>query len=233
MPKPLDVIAMHGWASDARCWEAWRPVTGPLGWRWITGERGYSDLPARTPTWAGSSAGTRRLVIGHSLGPHLVPPDVLTQADAVVLLASFAAFVPPGRGGRRARAALAGMGAALEDEGRARAMLTTFMHQVAEPQSPDFLPPGAVDGPLHENHRARLREDLALLEHCAGLPRGFPPRARVLIVEAEEDRIVEPESRALLRAALPDADVISLPGIGHALLAGDLIGRVVEWVERR
>ena len=132
---------MHGWASDARCWEAWRSATEPRGWRWSTGERGYGELAPRVPSWPEGSAETQRLVIGHSLGPHLLPADVLGAADAVVLLASFATFVPPGRAGRRARAALAGMAACLGDEARARDMLTTFMQRVAEPQSPDLLPP--------------------------------------------------------------------------------------------
>lgn len=160
-----------------------------------------------------------------------MPPVVLDAADAVVLLAGFAAFVPPGRAGRRTRAALAGMAASLDDEKRARTMLENFMRNVADPQSPELLPPGPVDGPLDETNRARLHEDLDLLGRCAGLPDGFPRAARMLIVEAEADRIVEPEARALLRAALPQADVITLPGVGHALLEGDVMTRVVEWVE--
>jgi pimeloyl-[acyl-carrier protein] methyl ester esterase len=88
-----------------------------------------------------------------------------------------------------------------------------------------------LDGSLSEDNRLRLREDLDLLARCDGLPSGFPRGARVLIVEAEEDRIVEPEARALLREALPEADVITLPGVGHALLSGDVIHRVVECVE--
>jgi pimeloyl-[acyl-carrier protein] methyl ester esterase len=231
MPVPLDVLAMHGWASDARCWEPWRPETEPLGWRWVRGERGYGELTPRPPAWTELSAQTQRLVIGHSLGPHLVPSDVLCRAGAIVLLASFGTFVPPGREGRRARAALAGMAASLDEEPQARAMLQSFMINVAAPQSPALLPPGPVDGPLDATNRKRLRDDLDLLGHCAGLPAGFPPGARVLIVEAEQDRIVEPEARALLRAALPQADVITLPGLGHALLAGDVIARVVKWVE--
>jgi pimeloyl-[acyl-carrier protein] methyl ester esterase len=231
MPVPLDVIAMHGWASDARCWEVWQPATAPLGWRWQTGERGYGELPPRVPAWSGHSAGARRVVLGHSLGPHLVPVEVLAQADAVVLLASFAQFVPGGRAGRRTRAALAGMAASLEDEVGARAMLQHFLQKVAEPQSTELLPPSPVDGALDEASRLRLRDDLGLLERCAGLPEGFPHGARVLIVEAEEDQIVEPEARAMLRAALPEADVIKLPGVGHALLAGDVIGKVVGWIE--
>lgn len=231
MPVPLDVLAMHGWASDARCWEPWRPETEPLGWRWVRGERGYGELTPRPPAWTELSAQTQRLVIGHSLGPHMVPPGILREADAVVLLASFAAFVPPGRSGRRARAALAGMASCLDDEAQARAMLENFMLKVAEPQSPGLLPPGPVDGPLTADNLSRLCEDLGILESCTGLPEGFPRKARVLIVEAGDDRIVEPEARALLRAALPEADVVTLPGVGHALLAGDVIARVVKWVE--
>jgi len=228
---PVEVVAMHGWAGDARCWEAWRRETATLGWHWQTGERGYGELPPRIPAWPEGSADARRLIVGHSLGPHLVPPEILQTADAVVLLASFAAFVPPGRSGRRARAALAGMAASLDDEARTRAMLQSFMTKVAAPQSPELLPPGPVDGPLDATNRKRLRDDLDLLAHCAALPEGFPRKARVLIVEAGEDGIVEPEARALLRAALPQADVITLPGLGHALLSGEVIARVVQWVE--
>ena len=230
---PLQAIAMHGWGRDARSWEPWQRATASLGWHWQTGERGYGRFSPRVPEWFEHASGTRRLVIGRSLGPHMVPADVFRKADTVVLLVSFAAFVPPGREGRRTRAALAGMAASLKDETRARAMLEVFTARVAEPQSPDLLPPGPLDGSLSEDNRSRLREDLDLLARCDGLPSGFPRGARVLIVEAEADRIVEPEARALLREALPEADVITLPGIGHALLSDDVIDRVVEWVEAR
>ena len=223
---------MHGWAGDARCWDAWIRSTKDRGWRWTTGERGYGALTPRVPSWSIEAADTtHRVIIGHSLGPHFLSAETLRQADAVVMLASFAAFVPPGRDGRRAQAALAGMSASLEDESRARAMLGKFMERVAAPQSADLLPPGPLDGLLDETNRARLREDLNLLTRCQGLPQGFPKDARVLVVEAEEDRIVEPAARAQLRELLPNAEVISLPGVGHALLAGNVISRVVEWVE--
>ena len=231
MMTPLDVIAMHGWGRDARTWDDWKTATRPLEWQWQTGDRGYGDLPPRVPFWPDSPSGACRLVMGRSLGPHLVPAEVLRKADAVVLMASFAQFVPPGRPGRRVRAALAGMAGCLEDEAKTRAMLRTFLLKIASPQSVELLRAGPADGPLDENNRTRLREDLALLERCSGLPEGFPPDAKVLIVEAGQDQIVEPEARAMLRAALPGADVINLSDAGHALLAGNVIERVVDWVE--
>lgn len=227
----LQVIAMHGWAGDARCWDPWLAATKDRNWHWQCGERGYGELPPGLPGWpAEADDRAKRMVVCHSLGLHLVPADVLNRADIVVLLASFAAFVPPGREGRRSRAALAGMAASLDDEQRTRTMLRNFMDKVAYPQSPNLLPRGPLQGPLDASNRTSLRKDLDLLSRCDGLPAGFPHGARVLIVEAEEDRIVEPGARAALRAALPDADVIKLAGTGHALLAGNLIGRVVEWV---
>jgi len=138
--------------------------------------------------------------------------------------------VPPGSEGRRARAALAGMATSLQDRERARGMLETFTKRVAEPQSPDLLTPGPLNGPPDDIHRARLRSDLDLLASREGLPAGFPQDARVLIVEGEEDRIVDPVARKTLRESLPHADVISLPGAGHGLLCPDLIPRVVQWV---
>jgi len=184
------------------------------------------------PAWPRQSEQCKeRILIAHSLGPHLVATEILRESSTIVLLASFATFVPPGRAGRRGRAALAGMAASLGEEERARAMLTNFMMKVAEPQSSDRLPTGPLDGALDETNLARLRADLDLLARCDGLPDGFPSGARVLIVEAEEDRIVEPAARTLLREALPAAEVIALPGVGHGLLASDVIGRVVAWVE--
>ncbi len=222
---------MHGWGRDARTWDDWREVTQPLGWQWQTGERGYGELAPRIPRWPESERGRPRLVLARSLGPHLLPAEVLREAGAVVLMASFAQFVPPGRGARRVRAALAGMASCLEDKDKARTMLRNFLIKVAAPQSAALLRGGPADGPLEDEHRARLREDLGLLQSTRGLPAGFPSGARVLIVEAEEDRIVEPEARGMLREDLPDADVITLPGVGHALLGSDVVGRVVEWVE--
>ncbi|MBJ7258531.1 MAG: hypothetical protein JHD33_03250 [Chthoniobacterales bacterium] len=223
------VVAMHGWAGDSRGWRPWIEATAALGWNWQCGERGYGTLEPRIPSWPENTPpDALRLVIGHSLGPHLVAPEVLHQADAVVLLASFATFVPPDRAGRRVRAGLDGMAAKLGSECEAREVLQKFLANAADPQPPGLRPPGPADGPLHLE---RLRGDLGILRECRGLPAGFPSGARVLIVEAESDRIVEAAARDMLKADLPQADVISLAGTGHALLQADIVSRVTARVE--
>lgn len=228
---PLDpspqVIAMHGWASDGSQWQPLEARLRARGWHWWSGERGYGERPPHEPRW---QEGGPRLVIAHSLGPHLLPAEVLATADAVVLLASFGRFVPPGKAGRRLRAALEGMGTALADAATARPMLRRFLEQAAAPESVEALAPGPADGDLPATGLGRLRDDLALLARTDGLPEAFPAALPVLLVEAGEDRIVAPEARALLRDALPRAACLTLPGAGHALLGVPLAEPLLAWL---
>lgn len=228
-PAQVEAIAMHGWASDARCWQPWIGATEKLGWHWQCGERGYGEFEPFHPAWpANLPPNACRIVIGHSLGPHLVAPEVLRLADAVVLIASFGTFVPPDRAGRRMRAALEGMADKLGSQTEAKEMLRKFLANVAAPQSSDLLPQGPVDGTLQLD---RLRADLEVLRQCEGLPRGFPLGARVLIVEAGNDRIVDPGAQSMLREVLPEADVIRLEREGHSLLGTGIVARVCDWAE--
>lgn len=234
---------MHGWAGDATNWDPWQAAAGSLGWHWRSGERGYGAATPAMPTWEG---GGRRVVIAHSLGPHLLLPGLLAAADAVVLLAGFGRFVPPGREGRRLRAALAGMAAQLRDPpgasdnpeaeaaaaARAQAMLRTFLAEAAAPDPPGLLPPGPADTPPGPIGRRRLGVDLERLGRTCGLPVGFPVAAQVLIVEAGADRIVVPSAQALLRQSLPKATVIRLDGAGHCLLQAPVMPLVLEWLQR-
>ncbi len=224
---PLQVIAMHGWAGDSGQWHPWREATAPLGWSWRSGERGYGGLPPDEPHWR---SGGKRVVIAHSLGPHLLPAPVLADADAVVLLASFGRFVPPGGAGRALRTALAGMAAALEDPEEARAMLRRFLREAAAPDPIEAMPPGPADAPLTATGLERLRADLRRLERAEGLPEAFPKGVPVLLVEAGADRVVSPAARALLREALPQATVLAWANAGHALLRAPVVEAVLGWL---
>jgi pimeloyl-[acyl-carrier protein] methyl ester esterase len=222
------LIAMHGWAGDAQGMEPFQTAWSARGWRGQCGERGYAGQPPRAVNWL--AGGGLKVVVAHSLGPHLLPATVLEQADAVVLLASFGRFLPEGKDGRRLAAAVAAMADQLGGS-QADSMIETFLEKAAAPQAPSQLPPGITARALLEPGRRRLAEDLALLGATSGLPAGFPSRARVLIVEGREDQIVVPEARRLLREALPAADTLELAGVGHCLLSSALVGMVCAWIE--
>ena len=225
-----EVIAVHGWAGDSRAWAPWATLARQQGWAFRCVERGYGPLEPALPHW--DPASRRRIVIAHSLGPHLLPATTWREASGAVLLTSFAAFVPPGREGRALAAGLRGMAAQLETgEAAAAAMLRQFFVKVADPCPAADLPEGPLEQGIGAEGRKRLLDDLGLLAHCNALPEGFPEGIPVLVVEARDDRIVCEQSRALLRQALPTATVWSLERAGHGLLAAaGLRSAVLEWI---
>lgn len=222
----LQLIAMHGWAGDQRGWAPFATAAASQGWSWRSAERGYGALAPAMPSW---EAGGPRVLVVHSLGLHLVPPKLLAETDAVILLASFGRFVPEGAAGRRLRTALAGMAHALEGDG-ADAMLRNFLAQAADPSSADPTSLGIGDQAVAAAGRALLQSDLELLGRTKGLPQVFPAAARVLIVEAGQDRIVVPQARQALRDALPDADLLHLASDGHCLLNAGLVPMLMGWL---
>ncbi|MFM7087674.1 MAG: alpha/beta fold hydrolase [Cyanobium sp.] len=233
-PPLLQVIAMHGWSGVSQHWEPWRQAITALGWSWQSGERGYGGATPHQPDWQGHG---RKVVIAHSLGPHLLPAGLLAQAEAVVLLASFGRFVPEGAAGRRLRQALALMDGQLGEAHDAQAMLRRFRQEAAAPDPVELLPPGPADLLLSDTCRERLRRDLALLGRSEGLPAGFPAAVPVLVVEAGQDRIVVPEARQLLRRDLEGiTDALqwhTLEEAGHCLLRGPVLEPVLGWLQEQ
>jgi 8-amino-7-oxononanoate synthase len=234
---PIQLIAMHGWAGDGGHWQAWQPAATSRGWGLQLGERGYGQRPAVLPPWPSYG---RKGLICHSLGVHLVPPEVLAASEAVVLLASFGRFVPPGAAGRSLRIALAGMAAELQESGdeltdslRAQQLLQRFLRKVLVPGAGAGLdaPPGPADQPIGAAGRDRLRCDLELLGRLTALPASFPRQVPVLLLEATDDPIVHPAARDRLRQELPQAQVKLLAGLGHAMGDPALIPLVFDWLQ--
>jgi len=221
------IIAMHGWSGDSRGWQPFAAATTARDWQWTLPDRGYGPVAARTVAW--NPQASRRVVIGHSLGPHLLAPELLAEADAVVLLASFGRFVLPGREGRRVQTALAAMAEALQSP-QAEGMLHTFLGEAAAPAPISALPCTILEAPLSVPGRQRLLADLALLERCEQLPKALAPGLPCLIVEAGADRIVGPETRAELRRERPGATVIHYPEAGHCLLNTPLLPDISAWI---
>ena len=178
----------------------------------------------------------RRVVIAHSLGPHLLPDAVLAQATDVVLLASFSRFVPEGPKGRALKTGLKSMRRCLGSDAEAE-MLTTFLRRAAAPSPPDGLPRGPIQEGLSIEGRQRLSDDLDRLIASAELPLGLQDTTRVLVVEAAQDSIVVPAARQELRDALQTrlqhpAEHWCLSDSGHALLVPDLLIRIQRWLDQ-
>ena len=218
---------MHGWGSDQRNWDAFEPHCQQRGWPLQRLDRGYGRFPEQSANWLPQG---RRALLLSSLGSQLVPSELLQQAEAVVLLASFGRFVPQGAAGRPMQQALRLMDERL-GSGDLLGLFADFRVKVAEPQPVEYLPPGIEDGPVSDLGLQRLRQDLELLGCCDGLPESFPKQAAVLIVEPTADTIVHPKSRAALREELPQAELLELAGVGHGLLSPGLCEQVLGWLD--
>lgn len=233
------VIAMHGWSGDSHSWVSWIRHFNHHHWSWQSGERGYGKRQEHMPFWQDDQEPTerqRRVVIAHSLGPHLLPDAVLAHATDVVLLASFSRFVPQGAKGRALKTGLKGMRRCLGSDAEAE-MLTNFLRRAAAPSPADGLPRGPIHEGLSHEGRQRLTDDLDLLIASAELPPGLQASSRVLVVEAEQDAIVVPAARQELRDAIQTrlqhpAEHWFMPGSGHALLVPDLLMRIQRWLDQ-
>ena len=233
------VIAMHGWSGDSHSWVSWIRHFKHHHWSWQSGERGYGQRQEHMPFWQDDPDPIelqRRVVIAHSLGPHLLPDAVLAQATDVVLLASFSRFVPEGPKGRALKTGLKSMLRCLGSDAEAE-MLTTFLRRAAAPSPPDGLPRGPIQEGLSIEGRQRLSDDLDRLIASAELPVGLQDTTRVLVVEAAQDAIVVPAARQELRDALQTrlqhpAEHWCLSDSGHALLVPDLLIRIQRWLDQ-
>ena len=223
----IQLIGMHGWAGDHRGWAPWSRAAAARGWSFCCGERGYGQEAPQQPGWA--SGRERRVVIGHSFGPHLLGEALWREATAAVLLASFTRFVPEGREGRAVNAALRAMGRRIR-AGEEQEQLRDFLQLAASPQSRALLPEGPLEQGIGPNGHKRLLEDLEQLGSTSGLPAGFPSGIPVLIVEGGQDQIVSASSREELKQALPEATVWSRSALGHSLIDPALPDAVLDWI---
>jgi len=116
------------------------------------------------------------------------------------------------------------------EAGEVNALLREFLARAAAPQAAELLPQGPLERGISAEGLQRLLIDLGRLEASSGLPEGFPQGIPVLVVEARQDQIVAPESRAQLRQELPQATVWSRADLGHSLLDPSLPGAVLQWI---
>ena len=233
-----EIIAMHGWSGDSVTWHPWVQQFASHSWQWQSAERGYGSLPPRQPNWQPQhicSEGNQRVIICHSLGVHLLNNKVLALATDVVLLCSFSRFLPKNSTSRGLITALRSMQNLIGTKEESK-MLRTFHAKACQPSVQSFIPSEPIQQGLSSIGRERLKKDLELLINTSCLPIGFPRKARVLVVEGQEDAIVLPCARESLLEDLKNylekpPSFLPIPGMGHALISPDLIEKVRNWLE--
>ncbi|MCY3791108.1 MAG: alpha/beta hydrolase [Gemmatimonadetes bacterium] len=195
----VDVVAQHGWGFGAWCWDRWRDVL-PTNFALHCPDRGYFG-----PAVAVSVR--PRIVLAHSLGLHLLSPQLWATAELIVVISSFRSFHSAcARQARRSRRTVEQMLARLERE--PAALLTDFYARCDAPLDSRWTGIIDADG---------LRRDLQLLQESVLELSAMPTAAQVLILHGSRDRVVPVGRAAELRELLPNSAFAIVAEAGHAL----------------
>ena len=216
----VDVVAQHGWGFGAWYWDRWRDVL-PANFALHCPDRGYFGP-------AVAVAVRPRIVLTHSLGLHLLSPQ-LWAAELIVVISGFRSFHSPcDRKARRSRRTVEQMLARLERE--PVALLADFYARCDAPSDSDSTDLAEVrwSGPVDTDS---LRRDLELLQGSVLELSAIPAAAQVLILHGSRDRVVPVERAEELRELLPNSALAIVAEAGHALPLTH-VGACWERVER-
>ena len=194
----VDVVAQHGWGFGAWCWDRWRDVL-PAGFALHCPDRGYFGPAMAVEV-------RPRIVLAHSLGLHLLSPQ-LWAAELIVIISGFRSFHSAcARQARRSRRTVEQMLARLERE--PAALLADFYARCGVSSEGHW--PEIVDADS-------LRRDLQLLQESVLELSAIPAAAQVLILHGSRDRVVPVERAEELRELLPNSALAIVAEAGHAL----------------
>jgi len=195
----VDVVAQHGWGFGAWCWDRWRDGL-PAGFALHCPDQGYFGPAMAVEV-------RPRIVLAHSLGLHLLSPQLWAGAELIVVLSGFRSFHSAcDRQARRSRRTVEQMLARLARE--PAALLADFYARCGAP--PDSRWPESIDAD-------GLRRDLQLLQESVLELSAIPAAAQVLILHGSRDRVVPVERAEELRELLPNSALAIVAEAGHAL----------------
>jgi pimeloyl-[acyl-carrier protein] methyl ester esterase len=203
-----EVILQHGWGFDGQIWSPWVPVLHRAGVTTQIGERGYFGAKLESPRFTDKVQ--TRIVVAHSLGLHLLEPEVLANADALLVLAGFLKFHPTDpMEQRRSQRVIKTMLARFSEA--PDMVLADFWINAYSPENSQLPLVTRTDG-----NTERLAADLERLHVCnMGIDViGDKP---ILFVSGDADRIVSPAVFRTFVESAPRCDDYTLKGAGHAI----------------
>ena len=232
------VISMHGWGSNCSIWSEWKTHFIHKDWFWVNTERGYGNDKPAIPSWQSSSDNvcTKRGLIIHSLGLHLIDRKVLQEATHIVLIGCFSSFIPIKLESETLKIALYRMREKIgsPDENK---MLSNFFLKAIRPHSnqSDFAKNMLKN--ISVSGRAKLKDDLDLTINSSILPKGFPQTAKVLVIEGELDKILSKTAKQKLindlNSHLKSAfSLWKFSNEGHFFFSNQVIKNVEYWLDR-
>ena len=229
---------MHGWCSDSNHWKCWADAFQQHGWYWTNAERGYTNKKAFEPKWTegtNKQTSSKKALICHSLGIHLISKELIKEATHIVLINSFGRFIPIGKENRVIKVGLQGMQRQLKAK-QEKKMMYLFWEKASFPHRLEAVNPSIVNKELSSKSIEKLQADLHLLINTEKLPAETYKKNKILIIDGEKDKIVIPIVRNQLLNELKQQLAKSpeywlVKGEGHEILLQKIIEQTRNWLE--
>lgn len=215
MKKKIEIIFQHGWGFDSSAWEGWithLQQSPDVETTVQIADRGY--FGKENPVLGFAVPDAAHIVVAHSLGIHLLPPQVVSQASLVVAIGAFLSFHsgdPLSQ--RRSKRTLRLMRERLDNE--PMAVLDDFFGNCYKPLATrQLLVHKRTPGRLAVR---RLVEDLDTLNNAELDASLLSKAGQVLILHGTEDHVVPAAQAHELNMTVPASHLIMFEGAGHAL----------------
>ena len=185
-------LLQHGWGFDRSFWHEWATqFPGQLA------DRGYFGSPMALQD------NKCEYIVAHSLGLHLLPESVFSQAKVLILISSFASF----------------------HEADPKSQTRTALNQMlfAMDKFPKFVLEkfyelcGCSQTVNNQLNIELLKQDLELLNQVSFPLHLLKSIPKILLIHGKEDRIVSPKKSIDLHERLPNSRLELIPGAGHAV----------------
>lgn len=201
-----EIIAFHGWGLSRDFWSPWKNlVTDNV--TFMCADRGYFDRPYSVEFNTGSN---NRIVLAHSFGLLWCPPELILEADHLVIMSGFLHFHPEKQPGlKRSRLMLQQMMARFVQE--PDEVLIKFYKNMFYPDDSVLEPPGQFNEEL-------LLEDLSRMNTKRINIEQFHKLRSITILHGEKDKIVPNEKGREFYHNMPvRCQYFEIKYAGHAL----------------
>lgn len=203
--QSTEVLAVHGWGFDRRCWQFWQEQFEQRGYSFQAFDRGYFNHPSE-PIFTENAS--KKIILVHSFGLHLCPIDLLQQADLLIAFNSFLSFHPETKAAKR-RSQLVLQQMIRQFEQAPEIVLENFYVQAGYAQLQNDVQ--AIDYPL-------LRQDLQQLGESRLDPVYLKSIAKILVFQSSNDRIVAASQTQEFLTEFPQScELMSFLNTEHAL----------------
>lgn len=214
----IELILQHGWGFDSRVWNGWLGQLNDLCETTIfhVGERGYYGAEPFYPAFIDKQS--FKVIICHSIGMHLLNPELLQQADAICLVSSFLQFHPLDQlSHRRSKRVVRAMKEKLQTT--PYIVLRDFLKLCySTDDGLPMLPLATIPAEEHLD-RQRLLDDLELLDESNLLDAFSEVRdnAMFCLFHGTDDQVVSPDKSVELAGMLSQSQIFLVENGGHAL----------------